>query len=133
MNIASGRPVIVRQLPEKFSVQQGRIFLREIEPFLSSDRPRMVLDCSKVKQLDSAGIHALLCCLEEALKRNGDVKLAAIPPATAAILELTKVHRLFEMFESTAYAVDSFYRVPANVFQQALVPEYSIGTIGSAA
>ena len=35
----------------------------------------MVLDCSNVRQLDRAGIQVLLRCLEEAMKRNGDVKL----------------------------------------------------------
>ncbi len=61
------------------------------------------------------------------MKRNGDIKLAALPPAAAAILELTKVRNLFELFENAADAVDSFYRFPADVLQQNLIPEYSIG------
>jgi anti-sigma B factor antagonist len=127
MNMANGRPVAVRELPEKLSVEQGRAFLREVESCLNLDRPRMVLDCSKLQQLDSAGIHVLLRCLEEAMKRNGDIKLAALPPAAAAILELTKVRNLFELFENAADAVDSFYRLPADVLQQNLILEYSIG------
>ncbi len=102
------RHVSVKQLPEKLSVKQGRSFFREVEPHLQSDRPRVVLDCSKVRQLDSAGIHVLLRVLEEAMKRNGDVKLASIPPGAAAILELTRVSRLFETFDNTADAVNSF-------------------------
>lgn len=110
--MTSARHVSVKQLPEKFSVKQGRNFFREVEPHLQSDRPRVVLDCSKVRQLDSAGIHVLLRVLEEAMKRNGDVKLASIPPGAAAILELTRVSRLFETFDNTADAVNSFHRFP---------------------
>src|ERR1700678_169431 len=110
--MTSARHVSVKQLPEKLSIKHGRTFFREVEPHLQSDRPRVVLDCSRVRQLDSAGIHVLLRVLEEAMKRNGDVKLASIPPAAAAILELTRVGRLFETFDNTADAVNSFTRFP---------------------
>jgi anti-anti-sigma factor len=100
-------------------VKQGRIFFREIESCWQADRPHVVLDCSKVRHLDSAGIQVLLRCLEEAMKRNGDVKLAAIPPAAAAILEHTRIDRLFETFDNTADAVSSFHQFPVNAFQQA--------------
>lgn len=125
MNISSVRPVAVKQLPEKLSVEQGRIFFREVESCLTADRPRLVLDCSKVRQLDSAGIQVLLHCLEEAMKRNGDVKLAAVPRAAAAILELTKVDSLFEAFDNTADAVNSFYQFPVYAFHPALQPGYA--------
>jgi hypothetical protein len=89
----------------------------------------VVLDCSKVKQLDSAGIQVLLRCLEEAMKRNGDVKLAAIPPGAAAILALTRVDRLFEAFDSTADAVSSFHRVRIQPFPADR--EYEYATVAS--
>jgi len=111
------RPVIVKQLPEMLSVEQGRAFLREAEHSLTAARPQVVLDCSRVRQLDSAGIQVLLRCLEEAMKRNGDVKLASVPPAAAAILRMTRVDGLFEVFDNTSDAVDSFYQFPAFAFQ----------------
>jgi anti-sigma B factor antagonist len=84
-----------------------------------------VLDCSRVRELDSAGIQVLLHCLEEAMKRNGDVKLAAIPPAAAEILELTKVDSLFEAFDSIRDAVNSFHQFPACALEQVLEPVVS--------
>lgn len=128
--MTSERIVAVRQLPEKLSVKQGRLFFREVEPCLNADRPRVVLDCSKVRQLDSAGIQVLLLCLEEAMKRNGDVKLAAIPPGAAAILELTRVGRLFEAFDNTTDAVNSFQQFPLKPLQAACTLEYSTTALG---
>jgi anti-sigma B factor antagonist len=110
--MTTARHVSVKQLPERLSIQQGRRFFRELEPHLQSDRPRVVLDCSKIRQLDSAGIHVLLRVLEEAMKRNGDVKLASVPPAAAAILERNRVGHLFEAFDNTADAVNSFHQIP---------------------
>src|SRR5271157_3675697 len=125
--IAAERHVVVKQLPEKLSVEQGHAFLRELEPSLKASRPRVVLDCSKIRQLDSAGIQVLLHCLEEAMKRNGDVKLAAVPPAAAAILRMTRVDGLFEVFDSSSDAIDSFYQFPASAFHHVnLQPGYTI-------
>lgn len=58
-------------------------------------------------------IHLLLCCLEEAMKRNGDVKLSAIPRGAEALLERTGVNRLFDIFHSSAEAVSSFHQLPS--------------------
>jgi anti-anti-sigma factor len=111
-NMTSRRLVAVRHLPEKLSLTHGRGFFREVEPYLQAERPRVVLDCSRVRHLDSAGIHVLLRVLEEAMKRNGDVKLASVPPGAAAMLKLTRVGRLFEVFDNTADAVNSFHQIP---------------------
>jgi len=127
----AGRRVAVKQLPEKLGVKQGRFFFREVESYLKADRPRIVLDCSKVQQLDRAGIQVLLRCLEEALKRNGDVKLAAIRPGAATTLELTRVDRLFEIFDSTADAVNSFHQSPLRPFQPTRRCEHSTVSSGA--
>jgi anti-sigma B factor antagonist len=125
-NMIAGRPVVVKQLPEKLSLEQSRMFFCEVEPSLTADRPRLVLDCSRVRELDNAGVQVLLHCLEEAMKRNGDVKLASLPPAAAEILELTRIDSLFEVFESIRDAVNSFYQLPAYAFEHVLEPGSSI-------
>jgi anti-anti-sigma regulatory factor len=79
---------------------------------MSTNRPRLVLDCSRLRECDISTIHLLLHCLEEAMKRNGDVKLAAVPTAAAIRLVSTGVARLFETFDSTEEAVNSFHQIP---------------------
>jgi anti-sigma B factor antagonist len=86
------------ELPEKLNHAEGKAFLVELQPLLEVDRPRIVLDCSQMQNIDSAGIEILLHCMEETMKRDGDLKLAALSPASAAILELMRVDRLFEVF-----------------------------------
>jgi anti-anti-sigma factor len=101
-------PVIVMQLPEALNHAGAEAFLGELQPLLEMDRARIVLDCSQVQHLDSAGVDMLLRCLEEAMKRDGDLKLAAVSPASAVILELMRVDRLFELFETADEAARSF-------------------------
>jgi anti-sigma B factor antagonist len=110
------RPVVVMQLPERLNLSGIQRFLREVEPLLQADRPRIVFDFSQVQQLDSAGVEMLLHCMEEVMKQDGDLKLAAVPPKSAVILELTRVDRLFETFQKTSDAIESFQSFPLHVF-----------------
>jgi anti-anti-sigma factor len=97
-------------VPENVDMKRGRLFFSELESRMNIDRPCIVLDCSKVREMDRFAIHMLLCCLEEAMKRDGDVKLAAVSPTARKTLELTRVDRLFEIYETETDAVNSFFR-----------------------
>ena len=119
----SRSPVLVMEVPTELTHAERKEFLSELQPLLEDDRPQIVLDCSSLKHIDSAGIEMLLQCMEEAMKRDGDVKLAAVSPATAAILELMRVDRVFEMFETTEEAAASFHPVPSPEVSQ--LPWYS--------
>ena len=114
--------VAVKQLPETLNVKQGRRFFSELKSCMDNDRPCIVLDCSKVRQMDRSGVHLLLCCLEEAMKRNGDVRLAETAAGTRAVLELTGADRIFEMFDTNADAINSFRRLPVDASSHLCVP-----------
>lgn len=120
----TARPVLVMQLPERLKLETAQEFQREVEPLLRADRPRVVFDFSEVRHLDSAGIEMLLRCLEEVMRRDGDLKLASVTPEAAVILELTRVDRLFEVFECASDAIASFDEFPSQAFQ-GLYPWYS--------
>ena len=112
-------PVIVMEVPEELNHIRAKSFLNELQPILEIDRPSVVLDCSRIRHLDSAGVEMLLHCLEEAMKRDGDLKLAGVSPASEVIMELMRVDRLFEVFETSEEAVRSFQLVaPASVQTQ---------------
>ena len=115
--MSSIRPVIVKNLPERLTAGNTDPFFREVEPILEGDRPRVVFNFSNVRHFDYAGVAVLLTCVEEVLKKNGDLKLAAVSAPSRTILELTRVDRLFEIFDNTADAIKSFFQVPGYQFQ----------------
>src|SRR5215469_12698521 len=81
---------------------------------LESNRTRVVFDCSEVHSMESAGVEMLLRCLEEVLKRDGDLKLAALSSEAEVILELMRVARVFESFPTSDEAARSFNAIPAD-------------------
>jgi anti-anti-sigma regulatory factor len=102
------RTLVVEQLPQVGSTKQAQAFLRQLKSSMSMKDPRVVLDCSQVRQMNAPLVYLLLCCLEETIKRNGDIKLAALPPAAMAVLNVTGVNRLFETYDTILEALNSF-------------------------
>ncbi len=111
MTRTATRPVIVKQLPETCDKPQMRAFLRTLNAEMAKVvRPSVVLDCARIRQVNLQLLNFLLCCLEETMKRNGDVRLAAIPPDALSVLESAGVRHLFRIFGTSADAVNSFHR-----------------------
>lgn len=106
------RAVAVMQFPEIRRAKQRQTFLRDMQGCIDAERPFVVLDCSNAGQLDKSGVSLLLCCLEEVMKRNGDVKLAGLDASAETTLESFGAKRLFDIHDTTASAVSSFHKPP---------------------
>jgi len=104
------RSVAVRKLPERISGAQRQELYKALEGCIVVDRPAVVLDCSEVRELDRSAIHLLLCCLEEAMKRNGDVRLACLSLEVKSALQAAEVGSLFHSFAAISDAVESFHK-----------------------
>ncbi|HZC42633.1 MAG TPA: STAS domain-containing protein [Acidobacteriaceae bacterium] len=114
----SQRAVAVMQLPEIRSPKQVKTFFRDMQRCIDAERPFVVLDCSNLRHLDKSGVHLLLCCLEEAMKRNGDLKLAGLHASAETALATFGAYRLFDIHDTTASAVSSFHRIPSGATSQ---------------
>jgi anti-anti-sigma regulatory factor len=117
------RDVAVMQLQDIRSAKQRQAFLRDMERCIDAERPFVVLDCSNLDQLDKSGVHLLLCCLEEAMKRNGDLKLAGLHASAETALQNFAALGLFEIHDTTASAVSSFYKLPVGASSQGVTRE----------
>jgi anti-sigma B factor antagonist len=106
--MGNSRPVVVKHMPERINSETARLFLREVEPFFKADRPQVVFDCSRVKQMDVSGVDLLVRCMSRAMKQDGDLKLASLSAAVAVVLEMTRSDRLFEIYKTASDAVRSF-------------------------
>jgi anti-sigma B factor antagonist len=100
--------VVVKSLTARLDRNQVAAFRRGMQELLRMDQPRVVFDFGSVTHLDSAGIDFLLNCLSAIVKRDGELKLAALSPQAATVLEITRVGRFFEVFPTVKDAVQSF-------------------------
>src|ERR1700712_3415161 len=109
------RAVEVHLVPEQATSSSERAFLRDLTNSVKAERPRFVLDCSRVWEMDTNSIHLLLSCLEEVMKCNGDVRLASLRPGAESALRIAGIDRLFEVFTSTEAAAQSFQSRPTSM------------------
>jgi anti-sigma B factor antagonist len=99
---------MVVKLPEHVAAKEARTFMRALQPELRRDRPRVVVDMSAVKDIDTAALDMLLECMTQVARRDGAMKLAGISPEAAIVLELTRIDQIFEMFPTVSEAASSF-------------------------
>ncbi|HEY5211687.1 MAG TPA: STAS domain-containing protein [Acidobacteriaceae bacterium] len=112
----SKRTVNLQQMPEEVTESVQTVILQSLErKCAETERPRFVLDCSLVRNMDTNTIQLLLSCLEEVMKCNGDVRLAALRPEAEDTLRRSGVSRLFEMYATVEAAVQSFQKRAASM------------------
>jgi len=97
--------VIVVHTPEDFSAEQSEDLL---DFLVTLPHRKLVLDIDFTEALDSAGLTALLDSQESLRELGGDVKIATRGAVNRKILEITRLDRQLEVFESVIDAVKSF-------------------------
>lgn len=78
---------------------------RELAAIIEQGDGRSVLDLSELIFLDSSGLSVLISALKAARSKGGDVVLASPTPNVQALIELTRLHQVFEIFAATDLAV----------------------------
>ncbi|MFO7983230.1 MAG: STAS domain-containing protein [Desulfuromonadales bacterium] len=68
----------------------------------------IVINLGEVRFIDSSGLGALVSGYKNASARNGNLKLCSLQPQVKSMFELTRLHRVFEIFPTTDEAVGSF-------------------------
>lgn len=71
---------------------------------------QIVLDLGNVTHIDSGSVGTLVAVHSSARKVGGNVKFANLGDHTREVLQITKLVRVFEIFETVEDAVASFKR-----------------------
>lgn len=74
----------------------------------STSRQRIVLGCSGLEYINSASLGFLIGCARRARERGGDVKLAALTPKIASVVELLGFDRILQTFPNAEAAKAAF-------------------------
>jgi len=80
----------------------------EFREFISNGHTRLVLDFSGVTFVDSSGLAVIITLLKSATSNGGDVLLAKLPPPVSSILQLTRLDKVFRVFEDVDTACEAF-------------------------
>jgi anti-anti-sigma factor len=100
---AADRLVLSPQVP-LVAGGAAEAFERDIQQLFRSGRRHLVLDLSGVSSIDSAGIRALVRGHTTAQRLGGSLRIAAMRPVVAQILEASRLSSIFITYESVEAA-----------------------------
>ena len=72
------------------------------------EKPNVILDLSKVSMMDSSGLGVLVSSYTSVQKRGGRLVLSGLGRGLQNLIAITKLTRVFDMYETLEEAVDTF-------------------------
>lgn len=99
--------VLILSLQGNLDASQTLSFKKDLSLFLQKDSPRILLDCSQLEFVDSTGLGSLISVLRKVEAKGGKLGFAALSAEVASIFEITRLHKLFQIFPNISSAVQS--------------------------
>jgi anti-sigma B factor antagonist len=76
-----------------------------LQHLLENGQATLVVDLAAVRFIDSSGLGALLSGYKNASLRQGSLVLSGLQPRVQSMFELTRLHRVFEIFPNVDEAL----------------------------
>ncbi len=68
----------------------------------------ILVDLRDVRFIDSSGLGALVSGYKSAISHQGTLKLSTLQPQVKSMFELTRLHRVFDIYPTIEDAMDSY-------------------------
>ena len=72
------------------------------------DAKKIIFDLKKMAHIDSSGLGALVSILQWINGNGGALKLACLQPRPKIVFDITKVYRVFDIYETEEEALKAF-------------------------
>lgn len=83
-------------------------FKDQIDRVINDGNNRLIIDFQDVNYLNSIGLGVVAAALKRVKKNKGDLKIVKPSPAVQELFDLTRLTKVFEIYESEDEAVKSF-------------------------
>ena len=110
MNITaeSHLAAVVFTITGELSVDEVDHFKRTIKEMLHDAPSDVILDCSGLDLVDSAGLESLLWLTDELDKQGKKLRFASVSQTVTRAFELTRLERMFYVHDNVEAAARSF-------------------------
>jgi len=85
-----------------------RLFENEIQKAVDRRRYKIVLNCTGLQYIASAGLGAIMGAIEEIQGNGGDIRITELNETVLNIFEILGFHHLYRIFPSEMEAILSF-------------------------
>jgi len=108
MDIEKRGMVTIIRTDERLDAIVAPQFKDTVKKMAEESALHLVVDLAKTRFIDSSGCGALVASIRALLKNGGEMKIARPSAQAKTLFELTRLHRVFEIFDDLDRAVNSF-------------------------
>ena len=80
----------------------------ELNRLYESGMKDLLIDLKEVRFIDSSGLGVLVSGFKNASARQGSLKLCGLQSQVKSMFELTRLHRVFDIFQTVDDALESY-------------------------
>jgi anti-sigma B factor antagonist len=80
----------------------------ELNRLFDSGMKDLLIDLKEVRFIDSSGLGVLVSGFKNASARQGSLKLSGLQSQVKSMFELTRLHRVFDIFQTVDDALESY-------------------------
>jgi len=80
----------------------------EMNRLFESGTKSLLIDLKEVRFVDSSGLGVLVSGYKNASTKQGSVKLCGLQTQVKSMFELTRLHRVFDIFQTVDEALESY-------------------------
>ena len=103
-----GATVLIEVKEERLDAHNSSELKTQMLSLFDEGKNNLVIDLQDVRFVDSSGLGSLVSGFKNASARNGNLKLSGLQPQVKSMFELTRLHRVFEIFPDSDEALASF-------------------------
>ena len=85
-------------LPERLVMANAAEIRKQLQQRISTGRKLLILDFGESSFVDSSGLSVIVSALKAVNKIGGEVVLLNLTDGVRALIELTRMHEVFEIF-----------------------------------
>lgn len=102
-----GTAVLIEVKEERLDAHNSGDLKAQMLILFEEGKQQLIIDLQEVRFVDSSGLGALVSGFKNASARNGNLKLCGLQPQVKSMFELTRLHRVFEIFPTAQEALAS--------------------------
>ena len=92
--------VIITIKEERLDAHNANDLKTELLALFEQGKKSILINLQDVRFIDSSGLGALVSGFKNAITNQGSLKLAGLQPQVKSMFELTRLHRVFDIYPS---------------------------------
>ncbi|MBN3041139.1 MAG: STAS domain-containing protein [Candidatus Omnitrophica bacterium] len=81
---------------------------KAFEEFSRQNIKKIIIDFEQVPYIDSSGLATLIELFQRMKKIDGKLRICSVPEKVKNVFEVTKLHKLFEIYDDQESALEGF-------------------------